>query len=1032
LKKQLGVLSVVTLLVTALFTLSALASDGQVYLSSDKNGQNRVTNIQEGDSVFIVVIDNDENIDCDVRDKFWTDTKLFDPKTGAYIDWESWPNGAAARPVVNYVGRNGSTVDGHFFEETGADTGVFVSNVAFQIGRRIDWAPEQENTHWVGFDFDGFDLAGAAFHTWQGDWVYGPWGATAFRAAVLPSVRANLNALMPAVAAPFAGALEGRFENMDTLVVMYRDQNDLSDVAVGMAKIIDTEATISWDQEVYKDANGSATITVVDPDENLNCNVIEYVPVFIIVNPGSWNPIQTNSATNFCMLKRWGGVAPAPAVVPGGPAAASPLLGFSINWTNIYDSSLNADTVAGDVNLALATPAGSNAQPDEDGSFYIQYPNANNLAPGLNDGRGAQFDTATWNGETRVSFYAQETGRDTGVFELAINQILLDLGFNTLNVRDVLVAYYLDPNDEDDFKLATAYIEERQHSVTSFTDATRADKDLYWIGRDPVYVQVIDANANVDPCCPEEVVVHICDVHESDDVEWLVLEETSSNSPVFFTNSGTVLDSVWDAMGVGNNVPGTIGGYQLQVDNWTLEVFNEDDVYARYNDVYYFTVESVAGANNGLAFLGDLNAATAFPPMIQRIRVANDVSFDLMSIGDTQVFADGETQMFFLDRQGNRVSGYVNSDCVFVEVIDPDQDEDQYRRERLDAFWDGSQNAPFGPADYVNNHAVCGVNQNTFHVVNRLLGDTNIFSGPGVAVQAAAEVRGGAWAAGERGLNMTRAKLYVLNPRNGHWAPVDLLETGVATGDFVSVICIDLVQVYECAPSLGVLPGDTIVAVYQDPSNHSDSAWISIKVGIGGGGTPPTQQSTTMFVDADGNDVANYTDADQVYVKVIDPSHTGAALLANAVEIDGTTYDLTLVSGDTFMTAGLDLGVAAGSSITATYSDPTDPTDTSSDTITVIASVLEVIEFYAGPSPFDGECSFSYTGTGTASVMSVDVYDLNRVPVWSGELSDVTEIVWDGTDMTGASLANGAYIYTIYATDGTNTFTDTGKVFINR
>jgi hypothetical protein len=386
--------------------------------------------------------------------------------------------------------------------------------------------------------------------------------------------------------------------------------------------------------------------------------------------------------------------------------------------------------------------------------------------------------------------------------------------------------------------------------------------------------------------------------------------------------------------------------------------------------------------------------------------VANDVSFDLMSIGDTQVYDGTTTQMFFLDRQGNRVSGYVNSDCVFVEVVDPDQDEDQYRRERIDGFWDGGQNFPFGPMAL--NEFECEFERIWEHPINALLGDTNIFNDGDLA------------------------KLYVLNPRSGRWAAVDLLENGVATGDFVSVICIDLVDVYECVPTLAVLPGDTIVAFYQDPTNHSDSAMISIKVGIGGGGTPPTQQSTTMFVDADGNDVANYTDADLVYVKVLDPSHTGAALLANAVEIDGETYDLTLVANDEFMTIGLDLGLAAGASITATYADPTDPTDTSSDTITIIASVLEVIEFYAGPSPFDGECTFGYTGTGTASVMSVEVYDLAGHLVWSAELTDVTGIVWDGTDASGVALANGAYIFTIYATDGTNTFTDMGKVFVNR
>jgi hypothetical protein len=254
------------------------------------------------------------------------------------------------------------------------------------------------------------------------------------------------------------------------------------------------------------------------------------------------------------------------------------------------------------------------------------------------------------------------------------------------------------------------------------------------------------------------------------------------------------------------------------------------------------------------------------------------------------------------------------------------------------------------------------------------------------------------------------------------------LETGSATGDFVSVTCIDLMAVYECVPQLGVLPGDTLVAFYQDPSNHSDSAMISIKVGIGGGGTPPSQQSTTMFVDAEGNEVANYTDADTVFVKVIDPSHAGATLLASAVEIDGIDYNVTpFGAADTFITAGLDLGLAAGDSIVATYTDPTDLTDTSADTITVIASVLAIDSFYAGPNPFETEVTFGFNGTGIASTMSVTIYNLAGGVVYETTLTDVSEITWGGT-----GLANGAYIYVITATDGTNTFSDTGKVFINR
>ncbi|MCI0479629.1 hypothetical protein L0Y59_03730, partial [Candidatus Uhrbacteria bacterium] len=369
-----------------------------------------------------------------------------------------------------------------------------------------------------------------------------------------------------------------------TLVAMYQDPNDDTDVAVGLAKIIDTEATIEWDAasngDVYKDWNEAASITIEDADENVNCNKVEYVPFFVLVNPGSYNQVQSVGVLNsFCSLKWNGGYD-----VDG---TAQP----AINWFNIYEDR------------------------------YIHYPR---LADGdtLAEYK-TLFDTnAEW---ILVTFFAKETGVSTGVFKYNFNQLGADLGFNSLNERDVLVAYYLDPNDEDDFKLTTAYIGEKQHSLTSFTDASRAEKSTYWLGRDAVYVQVIDANANVDPCCPEQVVVHICDPHGEDDAEWLVLDETSSNSYVFFTNAGTELEGVWDPLGVG--LAAAYGGYQLQVDNWRIEAFNEDDLYARYNDVNYggptATINGLAEARpvhpvrpiaGGLSGLGDANVETSFPP----------------------------------------------------------------------------------------------------------------------------------------------------------------------------------------------------------------------------------------------------------------------------------------------------------------------------------------------------------------------------------------------------------------------------------
>jgi len=838
-------IGVIVVLLVALFAVAGSATVSAIYFASDPNGQNRVTNIQEGNGVWICVYDPDQNLDCDHRDKLFTDITLVDPNTNARLNWN-----------------NTGDTTGDFLEETNADTGLFVSSRYFRIGARAN-ATAGDWTHTAG-DFTG----GADLYI---DGIYSQLG------------------------------VPGRVENMDALFGTYRDPNDATDTAIDMLKIVDAEASISWDKAVYLDANGSASITVVDTDENLNSNEIEYVPVFIVVNPGSWNPVRENSASNFCMIERYGGVNPETGAV----------LDHSICWNNIYDSGLSG-----------VYP--NNSQPTRDGVYYLEYPTSGDV-------NVVSFDTADPNGFCRVMFYAQETGVSTGVFKLPLNDIRVDLGFNSFNPRDVLVAYYLDPNDEDDFALSTAYIEEHQHSGTCFTDATRGEAIEYWIGRDAIHVQVIDANANVDSCTPEQVVVHICDPHGADDAEWIILDETLSNSPVFFNNTGTQLRPVWDSSGL-QVFPGP-GGYQLQLDNWRFEVYNEDTIYARYNDVYY--------ANAALWGLGDANTSTAFPPEIRTIRVANDLSFDTVKIADTQVYDGQNCSMYFLDRQGNRVSGYGPSDCVFIEVIDLDQNEDPLHRERIDAYWDGRQDLAY-------------------------------------AMQTP-DIYG----------NAARAKIYIANPRNGHWAAIDVLETGVGTGDFVSVTCIDLVDVYESVPTLGVLPGDTILAYYQDPSNHSDFSAIQIKVSAGG----PSYHSTTTFTDAVGNEVASYTNADDVHVKVVDSSHGGAVSILDAVGIEGQTFDLTPLTGaptDTFITDAIsmtNLGVNAGDTITATYTDPTDPTDISSDTISITTLYVSCYFTYRliSVDPVANTFTLSFEGRSYTYPDTVEVTD------WDWSFCDDTE-----------------------------------------
>jgi hypothetical protein len=196
-------------------------------------------------------------------------------------------------------------------------------------------------------------------------------------------------------------------------------------------------------------------------------------------------------------------------------------------------------------------------------------------------------------------------------------------------------------------------------------------------------------------------------------------------------------------------------------------------------------------------------------------------------------------------------------------------------------------------------------------------------------------------------------------------------------------------------------------------------------------------------VNASGSTVSSYLDTDMVYVKVVDTSHSGGTVgvtkLVGAAEIGGVAYDVTAKdTTGTFMSAAIDLDLVAGNTITVTYTDPNDSADTDTATATVTASALQITDFVAGPNPFDDEVAFFYEGTGVAKTFTVTIYDLAGHVVWTETKANVTEVVWDGTNEDGADVANGAYIYVLMATDGTETFDSEntesakGMVFINR
>jgi len=255
----------------------------------------------------------------------------------------------------HWPGTSAGWLGADYLEETGSSTGVFASSRPF-MGTRVAFDEDgRHQTHIVGpyegaiggvvtptdFEWGGYLYADGDDDDHGDDRI---WVNYAQKFVIstdtdkeFPDNDAYLPPGDPDAVVVDEDYILGRFENMDTLVGLYIDQNDRSDTALAMLKITDTEAVLEWGREVYRDANEAAMIRVIDPDENLNCNASEMVPVFVIVNPGSWNPLKQTSANDFCMLKRYGGVEDLLGTVQ------DPTM--PIVWYSMYDSGLTTAEV---------------------------------------------------------------------------------------------------------------------------------------------------------------------------------------------------------------------------------------------------------------------------------------------------------------------------------------------------------------------------------------------------------------------------------------------------------------------------------------------------------------------------------------------------------------------------------------------------------------------------------------------------------------------------------------------------------------
>jgi len=1012
-------------MVFSAMALAQAVDEFKVYLG-DAQGKPFTGPVPEGTTVYVVVQGTGRY--CGM-DKFPADILIFDFKTGAYI-------------MVMDDPTTTDVFEGAWFRELGgAGTGLFfwvagensTTKVGVQLGSRLTFgglgnvitgylSSYLGSGEWLAFThWTGLILAapqGYATTPWlpfwnEGDYEYldaniGHGGTTG--TAWLPQDRevARTN-LLPRIDDTLT---LGRLENNDTVIVMVRDLSDPSRRAIdqGQIKIKDTVSDLEVTPAVIDYGCGQCPnikISVKDADENLNCNEIDYVPVFVIINPGSWNVTQTTPVNNFCSLIRWGGYLytedtgfiPAWDIIDrdGNPDVHDPAndsyqLGAPIRWYNIYVDR------------------------------WIDY------SPAVNDPTVPQqgwFDPSWKNGWApdtnpylvRAVLFVPETGPATGEFELTVGNLedLQQLLWGTPAARNyklprgtTISFYYIDPNDFDDMDLAVMRVglDETNYSRTMITNEFGTIVDTLKLGWDGLYIRVIDQDANVEACCCDQIVVHICDPHNEDDSEYVILDEVSANSGIFASLAAVPLLPVWDA----------VAGYQLVFDDWKIESFNEDTVFVQYNSVDYDPTD--------LNYLGDGNPNDGyFPPRIYFDPTTGkyvgryqfwDVSFAKVKVFDTQVF-DGTThKMYFVDCAGNKIlqDRLPMSANVGIQVEDPDQNEEPRLRELISWKWDEQ----VGSDPLLNN----ALNPAGDGVLAGFLGLLdNSMSGDSISGKT------------------IPMKIFVVNASNGEWEPLTLRETQPGSGIFRSTTCVLLAGSAALGHEAGTLradPGDTIMAFYQDPSNHSDISIISARVTLGGGQvTPPPTRATVAF------DKTTYYPGDTVTITVTDPDLAGAGAVASANILvlkdkdnatlkawDQLDFDAT---GKATVTYTLPETVKIGT-ITAVYTSPVMGASVQATATVIQKALTNVKGIVPTPNPFKTSTTFTIQAEpegAVAAKITIVIYDLTGAKVAEVTGTNTASVTWDG-----GNLRNGAYIYVATVEGAGKAWTFKGFVYIER
>ncbi|MEM4531969.1 MAG: T9SS type A sorting domain-containing protein, partial [Thermofilaceae archaeon] len=256
---------------------------------------------------------------------------------------------------------------------------------------------------------------------------------------------------------------------------------------------------------------------------------------------------------------------------------------------------------------------------------------------------------------------------------------------------------------------------------------------------------------------------------------------------------------------------------------------------------------------------------------------------------------------------------------------------------------------------------------------------------------------------------------------------------------FRSTVCVDLAG----PQSLGARPGDTIFAFYQDPSNHSDVAIISMKVGLGGAtGVTPAPSPTVSF------DRTSYAPGDRVVLTVTDPKYKdwptleGTDLLVvkaadNTIFLSWNSLVAVDPANGVFRAEGtIPADFTKFGTITAVYKDPDPFADRTAVATARVERVrlTDVTDVDVVPNPVTGNTvSFKIKAVPAGAIadeITVVVYDLTGREIWTDTARNTDTLTWTGGVL--ANLRSTAYIYVATVKWGTNQKVFKGFLYIKR